>query len=74
MPSPATTRDAYEAAMVAVRPSAIRGAGEGLFALRDIAPDTLVAFYAGVRRNCGEDDAEERTWAASTYRLLTYQY
>ena len=41
-------REPYELEMVEVGKSRV-GLGEGLFALRDVEPGTVVAFYNGVR-------------------------
>ena len=44
-----TARDPYESRTVEVRESRIAGAGEGLFAVRDIGAGENVAYFAGVR-------------------------
>ena len=46
---PRHLRDPYEATVLEVRQSNIQGSGEGAFALRDIPPDTIVAFYNGIK-------------------------
>ena len=40
--------DPYEAGRVAVRNSELAGAGEGVFALRDLPADTVACFYHGL--------------------------
>ena len=40
--------DPYESRWVEVRQSTVRGGGDGLFARRDIPPDTVVSFYHGL--------------------------
>ena len=55
-------RDPYERRMVVVGQSGERGGGEGLFAARDLSPNTVAAFYNGVRlagRNQQEEEEEE---------------
>jgi hypothetical protein len=42
-------RDPYEARTVAVRQSAIPGAGQGVFVTRDVAAYTVVSYFNGVR-------------------------
>ena len=41
--------DPYERRTVEVRSSRVVGAGEGLFALRRLEPNTVIAFYNGQR-------------------------
>ena len=52
---PPHQRDPYESKFVRTGPSNMEGGGEGLFAKRFIASDTIVAFYNGVR--IGSEDA-----------------
>ena len=59
-----TMRDPYESRTVEVRESRIPGAGEGLFAARDIAVGECVAYFAGVRLPATE------TCARSEYSIL----
>ena len=40
--------DPYESRWVEVRQSTVRDGGDGLFARRDIPPDTVVSFYHGL--------------------------
>ncbi|KAK9517597.1 hypothetical protein VZT92_022955 [Zoarces viviparus] len=53
--------DPYESQRVFVADSLIKGAGEGLFAKTDADPDTVMAFYNGVRITHSEVDG--RDWA-----------
>jgi len=46
--------DCYETVTVLCRPSDIHGAGDGLFAARDIAKNTVISYYNGVRVLPGE--------------------
>ena len=47
-------RDPYESRTVEVRESRVPGAGEGLFAIRDIGVGENVAYFAGVRLSATE--------------------
>lgn len=47
--SPPHLTDPYESGTVCVGQSGVEGGGEGLYAGRDIAANTLVAYYNGVR-------------------------
>ena len=48
-------RDPYERVTVICRPSKLpNGAGDGLFALKDIPPKTLISYYNGIRVLPGE--------------------
>ena len=61
--------DPYEAAHVECRESRVNGAGEGLFAKKDLPAGTIVAFYNGVRlpyRLGGPKD----TWDTSGYKIF----
>ena len=50
-----TLRDPYERVTVTCRPSKLPyGAGDGLFALRDIPEKTLISYYNGIRLMPGE--------------------
>ena len=49
-----TMRDPYESRTVEVRESRVPGAGEGLFAVRDIGVGENVAYFAGVRLSATE--------------------
>ena len=59
-----TTRDPYESRTAEVRASRIAGAGEGLFAVRDIGAGETVAYFAGVRLPATE------TSSRSDYSIL----
>ena len=59
-----TTRDPYESRTAEVRESRIAGAGEGLFAVRDIGAGETVAYFAGVRLPATE------TSSRSDYSIL----
>ena len=50
-----TLRDPYERVTVTCRPSELpAGAGDGLFALRDIPEKTIISYYNGIRLLPGE--------------------
>ena len=50
-----TLRDPYERVTVSCRPSELpTGAGDGLFALRDIPAKTVISYYNGIRLLPGE--------------------
>ena len=50
-----TLRDPYERVTVTCRPSRLpTGAGDGLFALRDIPEKTIISYYNGIRLLPGE--------------------
>ncbi|XP_012689857.2 histone-lysine N-methyltransferase SETD7 isoform X1 [Clupea harengus] len=55
--------DPYESQHVFVGQSLISGAGEGLFAKTDADPDSVMAFYNGVRITHSEVDS--RDWSAN---------
>ena len=59
-----TVRDPYESRTVEVRESRVPGAGEGLFAVRDVGVGESVAYFAGVRVPATE------TSARSDYSIL----
>ena len=53
-------RDPYEVRTVVVGQSGEREGGQGLFAARDLPPNTVAAFYNGVRlAGCDLQDWEE---------------
>ena len=62
-------RDPYEEQMVEVKTSGADMAGEGVFALKDIPADTVVAFYNGVRIPADEADTED-SWEDCSYRIF----
>ena len=59
--------DPYEDGTVRVRPSAVEGGGDGLFAQKDLAKGAMVAFYNGVRLPYRVGVKEE--WATSGYKI-----
>ena len=61
--------DPYEAAHVECRESHLRGAGEGLFARKDLPAGTIVAFYNGVRLPFRLGGPKE-TWDTSCYKIF----
>ena len=62
-------RDPYEARMVAVRRSEVEeGAGEGIFAARDIETNTVVSFYNGAEASLLEYDPD--TWETNNYKIF----
>ena len=54
-------RDPYEVQLMEVRQSHIEGGGEGAFAIRELRPGTLVAFYNGIRLKQDEKTPYEDT-------------
>jgi len=58
----------YESVTVEVRLSAA-GAGDGLFARRRVEPNTVVAFYNGVRIPPEKTD-EDESWEDCSYRIF----
>ena len=54
-------RDPYEVRVMEVRQSHIEGGGEGAFAIRELRPGTLVAFYNGIRLKQDEKTPYEDT-------------
>ena len=62
-----TLRDPYERVTVICRPSNLpQGAGDGLYALRDIPEKTIVAYYNGIRLMPGE------TYTSTSYNYQIY--
>ncbi|KAL6041580.1 Histone-lysine N-methyltransferase setd7 [Balamuthia mandrillaris] len=59
--------DPYEEQWVYVKQSNIEGAGEGLFAKRDIPPRTVLSFYAGIKVRHERND--ERDWSQTSNAL-----
>ena len=47
-------KDTYESSTVICRTSKIDGAGDGLFAARDLPTNTIVSYYNGLHINSGE--------------------
>ena len=60
--------DPYESRLVAVAPSLIPGASEGLFARAELEPGTTVAFYNGSRADPAEFSPD--TWETNNYRIF----
>jgi len=58
--------DPYESVTVICRPSMISGAGDGLFAQRDIPKNTVISYYNGVRVLPGE------SYTSSSYSYQIY--
>ena len=61
--------DPYEAKHVQCGVSSVNGGGEGLFALKDIPVDTIVAFYNGVRLPYVLGGPKE-DWSTSGYKIF----
>ena len=61
-------RDPYESKMVEVQSSEIEGASEGLFALKDIEINTVVAFYNGTKPD--PEDYDPETWETNNYKIF----
>ena len=61
--------DAYEQDRVYVAQSLISGAGEGLFARRDLSPGEVASFYNGLRVTHVEVDARDWTLNQNTLSL-----
>lgn len=61
-------RDPYEATMVQIRASTIDGAAEGLFARKEIEPNTVLAFYNGSRAR--PETFDPSTWETNNYRIF----
>ena len=61
-------RDPYESKMIEVQSSGIEGASEGLFALKDIEINTVVAFYNGTKPD--PDDYDPDTWETNNYKIF----
>jgi len=63
--------DPYECRMVKVAPSKVPGSGEGLFAARDIEPNTIVAFYNGGRiKPRSPEDYDHPDWDVNAYKIF----
>ena len=63
-------RDAYEKTLVEVKKSAVANdAGEGVYALRNIPRETVVAFYNGIRIPADEEDIND-SWDDCSYRIF----
>ena len=66
--------DPYETSMVEVRQSSVPGAEEGLFARRDVVPDTVLAFYNGVRSQRKKDGPTTWQNEANAYKIFDLRY
>ena len=62
--------DPYETSMVEVRQSSVPGAEEGLFARRYVVPDTILAFYNGVRSQRKKDGPTTWQNEANAYKIF----
>lgn len=62
-------RDPYERKMVTCLPSSVSGAGQGLFMLKTVPAETIVAFYSGIRIPDSECDTDD-TWDECSYRIF----
>ena len=60
-------RDPYEESMVEVRESLMSGAGQGVFLKREARPNTVLAFYNGLRL---PPEADEDDWEKCSYRIF----
>ena len=60
-------RDPYESSMIEVRPSSMMEAGEGVFLKQDVAPNTVLAFYNGIRI---PDTSASDSWEECSYRIF----
>ncbi len=58
--------DPYERVTVLAKKSDVEGAGDGLFAKRDLPSDTIISYYNGLRIEAGED------YASSSYNYQIY--
>ena len=61
-------RDPYEASLVEVRESRLEGAGEGVFVMRTVPSNTVLAFYNGERSSSQADDDVD--WDICSYRIF----
>jgi len=61
--------DPYEAVQVECRESNVNGAGEGLFAKKDLPAGTIVAFYNGIRLPFKLGGPKEE-WESSGYKIF----
>ncbi|KAM3842564.1 histone-lysine N-methyltransferase SETD7 [Diretmus argenteus] len=61
--------DPYESQRVFVADSLIKGAGQGLFAKTDVEPDTVMAFYNGVRITHSQVDGRDWSLNGNTISL-----
>lgn len=61
--------DPYESTYVVVKKSAVEGADDGLFARGHIEPNTVLAFYNGVRLN-PKSSHDMPEWHDNAYRIF----
>jgi len=61
--------DPYESRIVKVSKSQVEGANEGLFARCKIEPNTILAFYNGIRLN-PKKARDEPNWEDNAYRIF----
>ncbi len=69
MTSDPLLRDPYENQMSEVKTSNVEGAHDGLFALKDIEPNTVLAFYNG-RRVRPNDKYDKDDWDMNAYKIF----
>ena len=62
-------RDPYEDQNIRVMKSGLEMAGEGVFAKKDLPPDTIVAFYNGIRIPPDVGDGDD-DWEDCSYRIF----
>jgi len=63
-------RDPYESRTVEVRPSRVPGAEDGLFSRCAVPPNTVLAFYNGIKLRGGEGDPNRLTWDEDSYKIF----
>lgn len=64
-------RDPYESRMVKVDKSKVPGANDGLFAAIKIEPNTVMAFYNGIRiKPRSKDDCDHPDWEKNAYKIF----
>jgi len=63
-------RDPYESRMVEVRQSRVPGAEDGLFSRCAVPPNTVLAFYNGIKLRGGEGDPNRLTWDEDSYKIF----
>ena len=61
--------DPYESAMVEVKESSVEGANEGLFARKSVEPNTILAFYNGIRK-LPKTTFTPPDWVGGAYRIF----
>ena len=69
MTSNPTYPDPYESRIVQVRFSYVEGANEGLFARLKIEPNTILAFYNGIRLD-PKKAIDMPKWEDNAYRIF----